>query len=85
LDAVNVNWTAVYNKLFKMIDGVQGARNYYSGPRFIEKIQEFKKLPGQVDLFLRACSMKTGDRIHLELRSREMASPLPWHSSARAG
>jgi len=42
VEAVNVNWTAVYNRLFKMIDGARDGRNYYSGPRFIEKIQEFK-------------------------------------------
>jgi hypothetical protein len=37
-----VNWVAVYNRLFRIIDGTdaQADGRYYSGPRFIELVQE---------------------------------------------
>jgi HEPN domain-containing protein len=41
---MSVNWMVVFNRMFRMIDGEksQGNGMYYSGPRFIEKIQELR-------------------------------------------
>lgn len=36
-----INWNAVYNRLFKIIDRT-GEPCYYSGPRFIQQVQEVK-------------------------------------------
>jgi hypothetical protein len=36
-----VNWTAVFNRMMKLIDGPAPEHLYYSGPTFIGKIQEF--------------------------------------------
>jgi hypothetical protein len=38
-----VNWTVVYNRLFKIIDSPAPSPFYYSGPKFIEKVQEVRE------------------------------------------
>jgi hypothetical protein len=42
MESPKINWVAVYNRLFRLIDGKESQENgmYYSGPRFIEKVQE---------------------------------------------
>jgi hypothetical protein len=40
MDGENPNWSVVFNRLFKEIDGTKGGPYYYSGKDFIEKMQE---------------------------------------------
>ena len=42
MKSVSVNWGAVYNRLFKLID-TRPSPFYYSGPTFIEKVQEVRE------------------------------------------
>jgi len=37
---VSVNWTVVFNRLFTIIDTPRPSPYYYSGPKFIDKVQE---------------------------------------------
>jgi hypothetical protein len=48
---VTINWIVVFNKLFTVIDGVKGEDHYFSGPRFIAKVQEvWPECPNYGDL-----------------------------------
>lgn len=40
MEVVSPNWSIVFNRLFTEIDGPKGSVYYYSGPKFIEKMQE---------------------------------------------
>lgn len=52
---MSVNWTVVYNRLFKLID--QRDRIwYYSGPNFIDKVQEVKEDFPSYHEFLEICN-----------------------------
>jgi hypothetical protein len=52
MEALKINWVAVYNRLFRLIDGPRSKETgmYYSGPRFIEKIQEYRDCPSYTEL-----------------------------------
>ena len=41
--AVPTNWVIVFNRIFKIIDTPRPSTFYYSGPRFIQKIQEIRE------------------------------------------
>ncbi len=43
MEILSPNWSVVFNRLFKEIDGVKGTAYYYSGPDFIEKLQEVNR------------------------------------------
>jgi len=42
VEAVTVNWTIVFNRLFKIMDR-KGEPCYYSGPRYVQAVQEIKE------------------------------------------
>ena len=47
---MNVNWTVVYNRLFKLIDTPNNIY-YFSGPRFVQNVQEVREdLPNYHEL-----------------------------------
>jgi hypothetical protein len=39
---MDTNWAAVFDKLFKEIDGPKGSEFYYSGPDYLEKLRHVK-------------------------------------------